>query len=308
VRVQLTPVVEARAVQLGGPGQAWIAGIGDLLDELNGRWGLTVVEQLAGGTAAVVLRVRDGAGEDAVLKLAVPDDDVVRQISTLVRASGRGYARVLAADIGRSAVLLEALGPALSHSGLRPEDQLLILCEVLTEAWTLPPDEGQQPLDKAGQLHELVARLWREVAPPCPRYVLDRALACADVRAAAPPDRWLIVHGDAAAANCLRVLEPRAGAPSEHVFVDPDGFLGDPAYDLGVALRDWTPQLLAGHAADAVAAMRGWCRLAADRTGLDPTAIEEWALLERISTGLVALSLGMDDLGGAMLRSAELLC
>jgi streptomycin 6-kinase len=53
------------------------------------------------------------------------------------------------------------------------------------------------------------------------------------------------VHGDAAAANVLQVLAPREGAETGFVLVDPDGFVGDPAYDLGVALRDWCPQLLA---------------------------------------------------------------
>jgi streptomycin 6-kinase len=305
--VLLTPVVRARAAQLGDRGYAWMAEIDDLLDELGRRWGLTVVDQLAGGTAAVVLRVRDGEARDAVLKLAVPDVDVALQIGTLVRARGRGYARVLAADPGRCAVLVEALGPSLDRTGLRPEDQLLILCDVLGEAWTVPPEEGQRPLDKAGQLHDLVSRLWRELGPPYARRLLDRALACAAARSDAAPQPCVVVHGDAAAANCLRVPEPRAGAPNEHVFVDPDGFLGDPAYDLGVALRDWTAQLLAGDAADAGAAMSGWCALVAERTALDATAIEQWALLERISTGLVALSLGLDDMGRAMLRSAELL-
>ena len=53
--------------------------------------------------------------------------------------------------------------------------------------------------------------------------------------------------------------------------------------------------------------MRRWCRLVAGRSGLDATAIEDWALLERVSTGLVALSLGMAEAGRAMLRSAEAL-
>jgi streptomycin 6-kinase len=87
--------------------------------------------------------------------------------------------------------------------------------------------------------------------------------------------------------------------------VDPDGFLGDPTYDLGVALRDWSDQLLAG---DAAGTLRRWCRLVADRSGLDATAIEEWAYLERVSTGLFALDLGAEALARPLLRSAEVLC
>jgi streptomycin 6-kinase len=304
-RTPLPDVVRARAELLGEPGRAWVAGLDTLVDDLAGRWQLTVLGPLSGGTAAVVLRCRDSDGRDAVLKLAVPDPELAHQVDTLVRAGGRGYARVLAAAEDRFAVLLEALGPSLDRSGLSPEDQMGVLSETLAEAWAVPPAAGQRTTDKAGQLHDLVSRLWRDLDEPCRRSVRDRALGCAERRSADPPARWVLVHGDAAAPNCLRVPDPRPGAGSGYVFVDPDGFVGDPAYDLGVALRDWSPQLLA--AGNPTATMRRWCRLVAGLSGLDSTAIEDWALLERVSTGLFALSLGMADVGRQMLRSAEAL-
>ncbi|MEO3821923.1 hypothetical protein [Plantactinospora sp. B24E8] len=58
-----------------------------------------------------------------------------------------------------------------------------------------------------------------------------------------------------------RSPHPRPGAESGYVFVDPDGFLAEPAYDLGVVLRDWCPQLLAG---DPYAVARRCTRLVAD--------------------------------------------
>ena len=79
-------------------------------------------------------------------------------------------------------------------------------------------------------------------------------------------------------------------------------FVGDPAYDLGVALRDWCPQLLAG---DATLLAREYCRLLASGSGLDETPIWEWGFLERVSTGLYALSLGAERLAFPLLRSAE---
>jgi streptomycin 6-kinase len=57
------------------------------------------------------------------------------------------------------------------------------------------------------------------------------------------------------------------------VFVDPDGFLGDPTYDLGVVLRDWCPELLAAHAPSLA---HRYCRQIAARTGMDPAAIWDW--------------------------------
>lgn len=47
-------------------------------------------------------------------------------------------------------------------------------------------------------------------------------------------------------ANALQVKTPRVGAEAGFVFVDPDGFPCEPAYDLGVVLREWNAELLAG--------------------------------------------------------------
>ena len=100
--------------------------------------------------------------------------------------------------------------------------------------------------------------------------------------------------------------EPRRGAGAGFVFIDPATFLGDPAYDLGVALRDWCPELLA--AGDAATLARSWCQLLASAAGVDQTAGWQWAYLERVSTGLYALSLGAEDQGRQLLLTAEALC
>jgi hypothetical protein len=42
--------------------------------------------------------------------------------------------------------------------------------------------------------------------------------------------------------------------------------------------------------------------------GLDATAIEEWALLERVLTGLLALDVGLETFARPLLRSAEVSC
>ncbi|MEV0113093.1 hypothetical protein AB0H77_07540 [Streptomyces sp. NPDC050844] len=86
--------------------------------------------------------------------------------------------------------------------------------------------------------------------------------------------------------------------------MDPDGLLADPAYDLGVVLRDWCPELLAG---DAAALARSYCALLAARSGVAATAIWEWGFLERVSTGLYVLDFGAEELGRPYLDTAELL-
>jgi streptomycin 6-kinase len=112
----------------------------------------------------------------------------------------------------------------------------------------------------------------------------------------------VVVHGDPHPGNALCVPVPRAGAESGFVFVDLDGFLADPAYDLGVVIRDWNSRLPAG---DAASPARRYCRLLADHTGLDQRAIWEWGYLERVSTGLYILERGAEDLARPYLETAE---
>jgi len=207
------------------------------------------------------------------------------------------------------AMLLEALGPALDRVNLPPVRQLEVICRLLATAWMVPPAASGRmavPRDKATGLDGLVRRLWDELDEPCSPRVLEQALVFARRRADAfDPARTVQLHGDAATANALRVTSARPGAETGFVFVDPDGFLGDPAYDLGVALRDWGPELLASDDPSGLA--RHYCRLLAANSGVDEQEIWEWGFLERVSTGLYALAMGAGELSRPFFETAEAL-
>jgi streptomycin 6-kinase len=183
---------------------------------------------------------------------------------------------------------------------------IALLTRTLRDAWRVPPwpelavAPGQ---DKASQLAALVTRLWDELDGPCPERVVAQALGYAERRAAAfDPARCVVVHGDPHPANALRTVDER-----EFVFVDPDGFLADPAYDLGVVLREWCAELLAAGPHGAPALARRYRDLLVGHTGADPVAVWEWGFLERVSSGLYALRLVGEDLGRPYLASADLL-
>lgn len=308
--IDVPDIVRAKAAVDGDGGRGWVDALPQILTGLEHRWSIRIGEQLDGGTSALVARARTTAGQGVVLKVAVPAAGFARQVGTLERADGRGYVRLLAHDESRHAVLLEQLGMPMNRSGYPPERQLRALARVLTQVWVLPRGDGSdvdgwpgEPFDKAADLYELVAGHWQELDAPCPERVVARALEFARQRSAAfDAERAVVVHGDAAAANLLQVPKPRSGAEAGFVFVDPDTFLGDPAYDLGVALRDWCPELMAG---DAPALARRWCRLLASTSGMDETAVWQWSYLERVSTGLYITALGGD--GGPHLRTADAL-
>lgn len=240
-------------------------------------WSLQAGEPVGAGTASLTVRARTAAGTPAVLKIAVPDPLFGRPVRTLLAACGRGRVRVLARDVSRNAVLLESLGPPLDRAGLTPEQQLIVLADTLRLAWAVPRPAGPDgtAVDKAGSLAQLVTGLWEERGRPCGERVVTEALVYAQRRSAAfEPERCVVVHGDPAPQNLLQAPTSRPGAETGFLFVDLDGFVGDPAYDLGVALRDWSLQLLAG---DPVPLARRYCRLLASRSGMDEAAIWEWS-------------------------------
>lgn len=304
--MRLQPLNRARVASLGEAGRAWADALPRVLAELCDRWDLTLGRAVPGGSGSYVVRAMTTDGRERVVKVATPDVDLTDQARTMAAARGVGYAHLHGHDADRNALLLESLGAALEMTPAAPEVKLATIADTLAEAWRLPLGTAPEPApgdDKASQLHRMLLDLDERLGHPCPPRARALALACAERRAAAhDPGACVVVHGDPHPANILRVTEPRTGAASGHVFVDPDGFRADPAYDLGVAVRDWTGQL---DVPDPRGVVEGYCALLATRTGIDEQRIWEWGFLERVTTGLFVTGFGGVTLGRRFLDSAE---
>lgn len=304
--IRLQPLTRAKVASLGAAGTEWEASLPGLLVDRARAWSLTIGKPLTGGSASYVVRVTTEHGEPAVLKLSIPDEQTGRQVETLRRANGRGYARLLAADVGQGAILMESLGSSLDRSGAAPEQQLAVLAETLQRAW-MPAIDDDGPAvgqDKASLLAIAITEFRAALGPVCPDAVVARALAYADRLRHVEPAELRLVHGDPHPANLLEIELPRPGGETGWAFVDPDGFVADRAYDLGVAVRDWCSRITPDQG---IATIRGYCAVLAERTGVDAQRIWAWGYLERVSTGLYVTSFGAERLGRQFLDSAALL-
>jgi streptomycin 6-kinase len=300
--VRLQPLVRARVEALGDEGRAWVDGLPGLLAELAERWSLRLGRGLPGGSASYLTTARRADGTDAVLKLALPEEGSAGHAAALRAADGRGYVRVLEADPACAALLLERLGPSLEQSRLEVGEQLDALAATLLRAWRAP---DRPLLDKAGSLAAgIVAR--RALAGPDHAAAVGLALRLAAGLAAPDPGDLVLVHGDPHPGNLLRVRQPRPGAETGWCFVDPDPFAADRAYDLGVAVRDFSATLLADPST-ATTRLWSWCRRVAAPSGVDPERVWAWGFLERVSTGLYVTAFGAARVGEPFLRSAALL-
>jgi streptomycin 6-kinase len=301
--VRLQPLTRAKVAALGDDGARWLAALPQVLAHLRSAWSLTFDAALPGGSESYVTRATTRHGQPVVVKVAVTADGFAEEAATLQRAAGRGYARLLDVDLTRNALLLEALGGSLEVSGQPPETQLEILVDTLRTAWQpVGPEARPVPgVDKASQLYRLVNDLWLHLDRPCAEQVVFQALQYADTLRHPPAAALVVLHGDPHPGNALAVA-PRPGGETGYCFVDPDGFVGDMAYDLGVTLRDWSSRLGDGSARGTAERYAG---LLADRSGVDLARIWQWGFLERVSTGLYVMSFGATALGRRFLDTAE---
>jgi streptomycin 6-kinase len=290
---QVPATVRAKAVGAGAA--RWLDELPALIAALERDWSCVVGRVYADATEAYVADVTVDGGTPAVLKLLVPraGDAAANEITVLRLAGGDGCARLLRHDQARGALLLERLGPSLYELGLPIRQRHEILTGVARRVWRPAPDCGLPTGAAKGRwLADFIASTWDELDRPCSARAVEHALACASRRIRAHDDeRAVLVHGDVHQWNTLT-------ANGGYKLIDPDGLLAEAEYDLGVIMREDPEELLRDHPYDRA------CWLAA-RTGLDATAIWEWGVVERVSTGLICTSIELQPVGRQMLAAAD---
>jgi len=289
--VDLPEAVVLRARSHGAAGERWLRALPELVDEVERRWHVIIGDALEGGTAAYVAPATTADGDTVVVKIAFPDEVdeglFAKSLRVYELARGRGCATLLAHDTELSAMLLEHLGRRLSSLGLPTARQVEIIATTVRQVWVPVPDGTPLPTgdEKARWLADFIATTWEALDRPCSARAVDIAIGFAAERAAAfDRETAVLVHGDAHEDN---TLEDGHGA---FKLVDPEGLISEPAHDLAVPMRGLHDELLAG---DALRLGLERARYLARMTGADETAIWQWGFIERVSSGLYVMSLGL---------------
>jgi streptomycin 6-kinase len=226
------------------------------------------------------------------------------ELRTLRAAKGVGYARLLRCDEEANALLLERLGRQLAQSGLPVDEQLRIICATLREAWTSTPpgDDFPTGADRAAEMARVIEGVGTRPETPLSRRTMERALECADRRRSAfDPARSVLAHADAHAWNTLEAPD----SPTGYKFIDPDGAFAEPAFDLGVPMREWGPGLPHGGRPQLRALGEARCALLAEATGENASAIWEWGVLQCAWNGLLLARIGASEAAELQLAVAE---
>ena len=291
--IQVPEVVRQKALAVGSG--RWLDDLPLLVASVEQEWGIAVDDAYSDSTEAFVAKAICADGTAAVLKLIVPrgGDAAENEIAVLRLTGGEGCVRLLRDDAVRGALLLERLGRSLYELALPIRRRHEILCSTAARVWRPAPGSGLPTgAEKARWLADFITATWEELDHPCSERVIDHALACAKRRADAyREERAVLVHGDVHQWNALE-------AHDGFKLVDPDGLLAEPEYDMGIVMREDPIDLLDGDARER-ARWLGAC------TGLDASAIWEWGVVERVSTGLLGTKVGLQPVAREMLAAAE---
>jgi streptomycin 6-kinase len=274
----------------GDAGAAWLAHLPELLARYAEAWRLRLgppFDPLSINYVAPAIRAD---GTPAVLKLGVPNPELITEIEALRLYDGRGAARLLEADPPRGALLLERLQPGTMLSELGDDEEATrIAAGMMHRLWR--PLPAAHPFPTLARWTAGLGRMRQRFeggSGPFPASMFQAAeslLAELSASAAEP----VLLHADLHHFNIL------AAEREPWLAIDPKGVAGEPAYEAAVLLANPFPQFLAWPHLEQVTARR-IAQLAAE-LGFDRRRIARWALVQAVLSGCWAFEDHVDDWG-----------
>lgn len=284
--VELVPAHFAHRVA-GYPPQGWMSGedwvldLPDLLDDLLAEWELEPIGRAASGSCSVAVPVRlTGQGREAigisgegVLKVTWPHPEAATEALALQTWNGHGAVRLVRADPGRWALLLERL-----HDRDLTRVDIDDACGVIGDLLgTLrrPPHPRLPSLDDYARRQAIELR----AAPPViPRRYLDQAAALASELVTRRPDEERLLHTDLHYENVLGAYR----AP--WLAIDPKPMAGDVAFEVAPALWNRADELGAG--SQIRWSLRRRLEIICERAGIDEGRARAWTIVREADNAL----------------------
>jgi len=245
----------------------WLDTLPNLLEDCTRRWKLRLQPPfpLSYGYVAPATR-QDGA--EVVLKARWPNDEAQCEIAALRAFAGDAAVRLLDADPGGAVMLLERIAPGTLLKELPDDREATAIAARIMTALRRPPPRGHA--------FPTVRDWWRKAAAdirarfggagPLPGDLFARAES---TFMGADPVGWLLLHGDVHHENIL--LDSARG----WLIIDPQGVIGDPAYEAGTFLAN---HLL--HRPDAPDTLAQRLGPLAEILQIDRPRVIEWSLAQ----------------------------
>ncbi|MFC4912652.1 aminoglycoside phosphotransferase family protein [Actinomadura gamaensis] len=261
----------------GEPGSRWIAELPLIVDGLLDRWSCSPDGEVTHGGVGIIVPVRAPAGP-AVLKVSFPHPGNVHEPDAFAAWGGRGAVLLHERADERFAMLLERARPS-TPAEIGDDDEIIRIAGRLSRRLAVPaPAHLPRLRDRAPAWADQLRKDAEQLPHTMPDRVIGAAIASAEDLAHGQPDT--LVHGDLHPGNILRAdREP-------WLAVDPKGYAGDPAYDVGALLKSRALSLL--RADDHARAFNRALDVFAESAELDRDRVHRWAQLHAVQAAFHA--------------------
>jgi streptomycin 6-kinase len=251
----------------------WVRRLPRLTATILDEWELAVDGEPMSGWTALVVPVVTDAGERAVLKLRCPGDEEEHEHLALQRWGGDGAVRMLRADPGRRALLLERL-----HRRDLTAAPVLEACEIVAGLYprlhvpALPQLRPQTSYIE--RWTDDLSRLPRSA--PVPHRLVEQAVSLGRDLVADPASVGTLIHGDLHYENVL------AGDREPWLVIDPKPTSGDPHYEVAPLLCNRWDEVH-GNVRDEV---RRRFHTTVDAAGLDEDRARDWVVVRMVHNAM----------------------
>lgn len=206
-------------------GETFLAALPLLIEEASQRWGLSDVQAVPNLSYNFVAFAKQGQ-KDVILKLGVPNPEIVSEMNTLKLFNGEGACRLLVCDEAKGFLLIERLQPGQILADLQDDDERThIAMDVMLKITRLAPANGQFLLlsDWFAELKNVRPRFAGGTGPYPPE-VFERVEALLPELFA--EDETRLIHGDF---HHYNILSSERG----WLVIDPKGVIGPAGYEIG---------------------------------------------------------------------------
>lgn len=221
----------------GSDGKVWLEQLPALLDSLCRRWSLVIEQPLRDLSYNFVAQARRHDGTPVMLKVGVPNDELLSEIAALRHYEGRGCVSLLEADPRVGALLLERLEPGTMLVELDDDRATRIAVELMQTLWRpLPEAHSFVTTEKWARGIARLRATFNDGSGPFPPRLVDASERLfPDLLASAQEP--VLLHGDLHHYNIL------AAQRQPWLVIDPKGVSGEPLYETGALLRNPMPQV-----------------------------------------------------------------
>jgi streptomycin 6-kinase len=268
----------------GESGKVFLENLPTLIGEASARWGLTDIQPVSNLSYNFVAFAKRGK-DDVVLKMGIPNPELISEIAALKLFNGEGACQVLASDEEHGFLLLERLQPGEMLSELEDDDERThIAVDVMSKLWREVPTKN-----KFIQLSDWFDGL-KKIRPhfnggtgPFPKEILGRVESVLPELFA--DKNVKLMHGDF---HHFNILSSARG----WVVIDPKGVIGPVGYEIGPFMINPWKSLSDGNSFKIQAERR--VSILAERLSWEREEIINWATAHAVLSAWWDFQDGMD--------------